>query len=369
MYAPTLVTNVSLYAEKFPDALITHRPVSNDKKLQKIYNAAVSTFRQCATDIFMDCPSRERAGWLCDSFFTARTEKYLTGKTDVEDAFLENFVLPDSFSRIPDGMLPMCYPADHYDGAFIPNWAMWFAIELNDRMSRTEDMSIAEKAKPKLYSLAKYFEKLENSDGLLENLKGWVFVEWSKANSFVNGVNYPSNMLYSMFLDAVANLYGDGSFAEKAEKVRTTVCKNSFDGEFFHDNAVREDGILKLTDNISETCQYYAFFSKTASKDKYHELWAKLLNGFGPGRDCEKVYPNVCASNVFIGCYLRLQLLLNDKRYDKVRKEAADLFLPMAEQTGTLWEHLQGGASRCHGFASYAAVLLSEAEKNTASEK
>lgn len=369
MYAPTLVTNVSLYAEKFPDALITHRPVSNDKKLQKIYNAAVSTFRQCATDIFMDCPSRERAGWLCDSFFTARTEKYLTGKTDVEDAFLENFVLPDSFSRIPDGMLPMCYPADHYDGAFIPNWAMWFAIELNDRMSRTEDMSIAEKAKPKLYSLAKYFEKLENSDGLLENLKGWVFVEWSKANSFVNGVNYPSNMLYSMFLDAVANLYGDGSFAEKAEKVRTTVCKNSFDGEFFHDNAVREDGILKLTDNISETCQYYAFFSKTASKDKYPELWAKLLNGFGPGRDCEKVYPNVCASNVFIGCYLRLQLLLNDKRYDKVRKEAADMFLPMAEQTGTLWEHLQGGASRCHGFASYAAVLLSEAEKNTASEK
>ena len=366
MYAPTLVTNVSLYSEKFPGALIINRPISSDKKLQKIYNAAVSTFRQCATDIFMDCPSRERAGWLCDSFFTARTEKFLTGRTDVEDAFLENFVLPDSFSHIPDGMLPMCYPADHYDGAFIPNWAMWFAVELNDRLSRTEDMSIAEKAKPKLYSLAEYFEKLENSDGLLEDLDGWIFVEWSKANSFVNGVNYPSNMLYSMFLDAIANLYGDGSFAKKAEIVRKTVRKQSFDGKFFRDNAVRENGVLTPTGNVSETCQYYAFFSGMASKDEYPELWTKLVTEFGPNRDCEKTYPDVCASNVFIGCYLRLQLLLNDRRYDKVKKEAVDLFLPMAEQTGTLWEHLQGGASRCHGFASYAAVLLNEAEKNTA---
>ena len=27
----------------------------------------------------MDCPSRERAGWLCDSYFTAKTEYVLTG--------------------------------------------------------------------------------------------------------------------------------------------------------------------------------------------------------------------------------------------------------------------------------------------------
>ena len=34
----------------------------------------------------------------------------------------------------------------------------------------------------------------------------------------------------------------------------------------------------------------------------------------------------------------------------------------MAEQTGTLWEHMKGSASRCHGFASYAAVVLKNAE-------
>lgn len=29
-------------------------------------------------------------------------------------------------------MLPMCYPADVDGGGFIPNWAMWFILELKD---------------------------------------------------------------------------------------------------------------------------------------------------------------------------------------------------------------------------------------------
>ena len=62
----------------------------DDSDLKKVYQAAISTFRENAVDIFMDCPGRERAGWLCDSFFTARTEKYLTGKNLIEYNFLEN---------------------------------------------------------------------------------------------------------------------------------------------------------------------------------------------------------------------------------------------------------------------------------------
>ena len=42
----------------------------SDPGLNRIFDAARQTFRQNAVDIFMDCPSRERAGWLCDSFFT-----------------------------------------------------------------------------------------------------------------------------------------------------------------------------------------------------------------------------------------------------------------------------------------------------------
>ena len=40
--------------------------------------------------------------------------------------------------NIPQGMLPMCYPSDHVNGNFIPNWAMWFVIELEGRVPRTQ---------------------------------------------------------------------------------------------------------------------------------------------------------------------------------------------------------------------------------------
>lgn len=95
---------------------------SSNPKLNAIYDAARQTFRQNAVDIFMDCPSRERAGWLCDSYFMAIMEKGFTGKSDVAHNFYENYALADSFQFLPDGMLPMCYPADHNDGVFIPNW-------------------------------------------------------------------------------------------------------------------------------------------------------------------------------------------------------------------------------------------------------
>ena len=39
----------------------------SDKALGEIFDAAIETYRQNTFTIYMDCPSRERAGWLCDS--------------------------------------------------------------------------------------------------------------------------------------------------------------------------------------------------------------------------------------------------------------------------------------------------------------
>ena len=104
-----------------------------------------------------------------------------------------------------------------------------------------------------------FFERYENSDSLLEDLPGWNFVEWSKANNFVNGVNYPTNMLYAAALSTAGELY-DEAYSEKARKIKQNILEQSFNGTFFVDNAIRKNGKLELTDNISEVCQYYAFF-------------------------------------------------------------------------------------------------------------
>ena len=355
------VKSVSQFRETYPESGLANRKRMPDPELQEIYNAAAETFIQNATDIFMDCPSRERGGWLCDSYFTSRVEKELTGQSLVEHDFLENFLLPEHFIGLPEGMLPMCYPSDHYDGCYIHNWAMWYVVELREYLERSGDRALIDAAKNRVYNLVDFTAKYENTDGLLADLDGWIFVEWSEANDYVRDVNYPTNMLYSLFLDAVAVLYGDAALAEKADRLRETIREKSFNGEFFIDNAVKDGkGGFVNTTNRTETCQYYAFFSGTATKESHPALWQTLLEDFGPGRAGTGKYPDIPKSNAFIGNYLRLQLLFSDGQYDKLVKEIRAFFLPMARATGTLWENMTDFASCDHGFASHVAFWLNK---------
>lgn len=353
------ITGVSQIREAYPESKLIKSKKMPDEALQKIYNAAKESFVQNATDIFTDCPGRERAGWLCDSFFTARVENSLTGKSLVEKDFLENFIMPEGFKVIPEGMIPCCYPADHYDGLFIHNWAMWYVLQLREYLARTGDREVIDKAKGRMLSLLRFTEKYENENGLLQNLDSWIFVEWSEANDYVRDINYPTNMLYSMMLDALAELYNMPELSAKADKLRKTIIEIAFDGRFFRDNSVLDkNGKAVLTENCSETCQYYAFFSGTATKEAFPQLYETMMTEFGPNRDTKKTYPNIPKSNAFIGNYLRLELMFRDGMYDKMLSEIKAFFLPMAETTGTLWENMYSNCSCNHGFASHVIYWL-----------
>ena len=176
---------------------------SDDPELIKILEAARETFRANALDLFMDCPSRERGGYPCDGYFTARVEKLLTGETRVERNFLENFLLPDSFRNIPPGMLPHCYPSDrNMKGRFIPNWALWLFIQFEDYVERSGDRSSAGAGAAAGRGAVRLPRHLPQSGALLEDLEGWVFVEHSPANDYTAGVNHPTNLVYAQALDA-----------------------------------------------------------------------------------------------------------------------------------------------------------------------
>ncbi|MBQ8164346.1 MAG: hypothetical protein IJZ94_00825 [Clostridia bacterium] len=326
---------------------------TDNPKLKAVYDAAIETFRQNTCDIYMDCASRERAGWLCDSFFTSRVERTLTGKSEVERNFLENFLQPKSFKYIPEGMLPMCYPADHYDSVFIPNWAMWYVVELEEYLARSGDSELIAAAKERVYGLLKYFKGFENKDGLLERLESWVFVEWSKANELVQDLNFPSNMLYCKMKRVMSRLYGDETLAKEADALEKKIKELSFGGKFFRDNAVYENGVLKLTENYTEACQYYAFHTGIATPEEYPELWDTLVKDFGPQRKQTGKWPEVYFANAFIGNYLRLDLLNMYGYTDEILDNMEGYFYYMAEKTGTLWENDTDFASCSHGFASH----------------
>ncbi len=326
----------------------------NDPRDRKIFEAARQTFAQNAVDVFTDCPSRERAGWLCDSYFTGPAEYFFTGKNEIERTFLRNFALAEAFPHLPKGMVPMCYPADHINRNYIPNWSLWFILELEEYFGRTGDRETVDLLRPRVEGLLKFFEGYLNADGVLENLPGWVFVEWSHANDVrlvKDGVNWPSNMTYSDALLAAARLYGRPELAGQAGRLKEHIRKHAFDGVWFRDNAKHPD--------VTETCQYYAFYHGIATPKTHPDLWKRLTEEFGPERQAKGLYKEVWPSNAFIGNLLRLILLQRDGRSAQMRSEIRGYYLKMAEATGTLWEYNRPTASCNHGFASYLAILLS----------
>lgn len=339
----------------------------NDKDLAKIVQAATRSFAQNAYDIFTDCPSRERAGWLCDSYFMGEAEGFLTGNHKVEKNFLENYLLYQNNGYYPhDGIIPMCYPSEPRNANdYIPNWILWYVLQLERYLTRTGDNAFVSLCKKRVYDILEYFHIYENEYELLENLDGWVFIEWSKANDFTAGVNFPSNMLYAAAITAAGKMFQDGTLIAKAQRIKKRIIQLSYRNGLFADNAVRIEGELHTTKNISETCQTYACFFEIFTSEENPAYYERFWERFDAIQKPERV----CPSNMFMGYIMRLMVLFREQHYTQLLKECKQAFLGMAEKTGTLWELFSEQASCNHGFGSIVAKLVVQAQEAIDCEK
>ena len=353
IYGEVKVLSFGLVKYENPDASISFSFA--DKRIDSVLSAAKNTFKQNAVDLLTDCPSRERAGWLCDSYFSGQAEPLITGNNKEEKAFLDNYA-HCSKENLPEGMIPMCYPADFPSKEFIPNWSLWYILELYEYKKRNGNCELIQESKANIEGILSYFARFENELGLLENLEGWVFVEWSKANDpeFIRGVNFPSNMTYADALEKAGDLLRREDLVRKGAELKKKIKELSFNGTFFVDNAVRDkDNRLALTNHTTETCQYYALYFGILTKEDNPSFFERMVKNFGEQRDEKSVYPDVYKSNVLIGAILRLRILVANGLSEEVFKETVKYFYKMSSLTGTLWEHDSVFASLNHCFTSH----------------
>lgn len=334
-----------------------------DPALDELYRASLRTFAHNAVDLYTDCPSRERAGWLCDSFFTGRAEYFLYGDVPIEDAFLENYVLYRNDGSYPKGVLPMCYPSTpEENNKFIPQWDMWYVLEVCEYLKKRRPDLDREVFRPSVEGVLGFLAAYENEEELLERLPSWNFVEWSEANSWTWDVNYPTNFLYAALLLSVSEVFDRPELRDKAERVRQRTVECSFEGEVFVDHAVRNvNGTLQNQRHVSEACQYYAvlFGGVDLRAPRYAALRAHIVSNF---ENFGGAY-QFCPRNAFIGLYLRLAVLMEMGDGGLLRENLTSFFLPMCRATGTLWEYKDGYGSLDHGFASFAALALPLADR------
>lgn len=332
----------------------------NDGELNMIYDGARRTQRLNSLDIFMDCPQRERGGWLCDSYFAAQGAAQMLGDNNIEHDFMENFMLTN-----PDVMwnsfFPEVYPgskADESDPGF-KNWSFWLLAELAEYYERTNDTIFIEQCRERVRRFIEGMLSLRGESGLLEKLDKQ-FVDWSLSNRdfCTQPISIPNNCLAVYILEKMSDLYNVPMWKNVSDEMRTIIEQMDDEPGIFGgggDGAVFKDGKLSRTDCLTESGIALELWSGFHKNDKrYIERFIKTMGTCPVYRQD----PNVGRANLFIGLMIRFDVLARMGEIDTLVKEWKDLYLPqLRDGSGTFFENY-AALSGCHGFNGVTGALI-----------
>lgn len=332
----------------------------DDGDLNRIYEGAKRTLRLSTLDIFMDCPQRERGGWLCDSYFSAEAAWMLFGNLGTERDFLENFMLTEHMWH---NFFPEVYPAskaDLSDPGFI-NWSYWLALEVCEYYRRSGDEEAIHSWERRLSDFVDGLLSLRGKSGLIETTRS-EFVDWSLANRdfAIRPISVPNNCLAVLALENLGKLYQRQEWLDAASQMRNILKGLDEDPGIFGgggDAARWKDGKLARTDCATEGGQALEVFSGFHREDRIY--LERFVQAEGP---CPKFRadPNLGRSNLFIGLMIRWKALSMLNETDILVRELKSVYLEeLRLGSGTFFENVNA-LSGCHGFNGMAGALLVE---------
>ncbi|MBQ7444866.1 MAG: hypothetical protein IJS71_02865 [Clostridia bacterium] len=343
--------------------------LTSDDNVNRLFEAAALTFRLNTLDIFMDCPERERGGWLCDSYWTGRAERMIPGGHKVERDFIENFLLTDA-SMMWRGFFPECYPSNKSsfsECAGITTWSFWLMLELCEYAKETNDIEFAEKHRQRIEAFVDGFKTLIGPTGLLENLP-WCFIDWSLSNEgeYLTPVSTAANALASKMMRNLGELYGRDDWKELGDNMclilREAILRGGTPGKgpaFIPDAFNIADGRLVPKERFTESCAYLTVWSGIIDKTNAPLTLFNIVRAMGPCPEFNP-HPRVGRAGLFIGLQYRFDMLAKLGEYDTLFRELNTFYgAQLREGPGTLWENPDiRCTSYCHGFTSFAAVQL-----------
>lgn len=336
----------------------------SDGDLNRIYDGAKRTLRLNTLDIYMDCPQRERGGWLCDSQFNGPASWMLFGDLSVERDFMENFMLTDPL-QYWKGFFPEVYPGVHKDPreVGIPNWSFWLMTELYDYYQRSGDREFVDRYADRVKCFVEGMLSLRGESGLLENIKGG-FVDWSLSNQpfALEPISIPNNCLAVCVLERLGGLYGREDWVKEGAEMRRIIedldnGNKEMKLNMAGDSAIYENGKLKRGSCLTEAGMALELWCGFHLQDKTYIR--QFVNALGTSPEY-RPDPNVGRANLFIGLMIRFEVLSKLSRTEQLVRELKDVYLQeLRDGSGTFFENIHD-FSGCHAFNSEAGALIAK---------
>ncbi len=321
---------------------------------ERIYGTAVKTLELNAFDHYYDCPWREQAFWVLDSWLQMRYGYFAFEGTAYQRAALRLI----GEERHPDGLISMVVPSSSME--VIPSFSLAYVWSLAEYTQYSDDISLAQEYFEKAVALVRlYTDRAEN--GLIPCFENrWNFYEWNERLAGDSGKRFDA----VLSLMTVFSLQKLGHLCERLGKSEESVyCKNAeraLKEAIFAAFYDEEDGLFKTFEDekaYSELVNALAVLCYVVEGEKAVRICEKLVLGQG-----------LIKATLSMTAFKYDALLKTDReKYGAyVLQDIDESFSYMLSQGATsFWETLKGAAdfngagSLCHGWSTLPVYYYS----------
>ena len=345
---PLALTKLGLVESRYPLA-VRSSFACDDRSVDDVVRIAVRGMENCTHEMFMDCPYFEQQMYPGDT----RVEMLILNTLSGDDRLLRYGIGIFDYSRRHNGMIRMNFPS--LDGQDSTTYSLCWAMMLGDYARWHGANEFLRQRIPGLRQTLSQVDTYRNADGLLENLPGWSFEDWSEPWGWYGlapdgrfGCSAVDNLLYVMALR-------QASVAERA-------CGDADMGDYWQKKADAVAAAVRAKFWSEER----GLFADTLKKDRFseHAQCLALLSDVSTGAEAYRAFKGLVESTdlapttVYFSHYLfetyfkfgRADLFL--KRLDLWRNFVRDDLKTPMEAPGTR------GRSDCHAWGAHPLYHL-----------
>jgi hypothetical protein len=317
---------------------------SSDPLLNKIWEVCSETVSTCTTDVFIDCPWRERAFWVNDIIVENKVALQLFGDPRVSArAFRLAFANKNDI-----GLLPGVCPAPKEDIFILLATNLYMSRILKDYYMYSGDTEILREFLPDMFKIIDVFSGWINEKGLIEPPKKyWNFFDWSYG---LNNVDYNgkiTSLLNFFYISAIKDCFelaGEAGIEVEKEKYLKLLKRVKIGTEKYlkHGNY-----FIDSPDGINSQLAHALAFLTGEYKDDF--ILQALLD------------KNLLIPEFFFHIFIFEALAKLGKADEALKRIRKYWGKNVMTGTPTIWEMgihgngkkaLRGAGSLCHGFAT-----------------
>ena len=205
--APLEITDVHLIESRYPLEMEGVFASKDDASLEGVRRISARAMQMCCHEMLFDCPYYEQQMYPGDT----RVQLNVISAMTRDDRMIKRAIELFDLSTRDDGQAPFNWPTrGTQEGA---TYTLCYLLMYGDYAMNHADRAWLRARIPGLRKSMAGMELYENADGLLEDLPGWSFMDWTvgwpgngtaPGGRFGEGVNAEANLLWSLAMRSAA---------------------------------------------------------------------------------------------------------------------------------------------------------------------